>query len=925
MNVNSYQHDATDERNEHLARTLYTRGRYFPLLLAVSGLGFAAIYLLTRLGILGEPTPQLLYVSVATFSLALAEMGVLKLAKKGKGIAASVAESALAGIFAVLLTLFWQGMAPLAFLIAIMPPLAAIRNDLPRKHLSIVIALSLTALLGILWLNASPPFERMKNETPAAVASIIFFFATGLLLATITLISQNKSFRSLQNRLLTAFVIIITISTVMTGILSAIGAYTNNQTETFKSLEAITTLKLNQIETLLADSQNDVTTLLADATFLSNTLELLADNAPDADNRSAVVQEARSRMVAILGAEEEAYDEMMVLDSDGNVILSTIQETEGVAFSEQQFFDRGRSVFYAEFAELLPGKGESLFIATPIVNPETQVTLGVLVLRSNSTGLHAIMESNPGFSEMETYLVDTGLRPVTNTRFASDLVETQAAIAATRRRTSGSGIMYPNYAGQQVLGYYRWFAPMQVAVIAEIPLSFVVRSSLQSLAGSAILTLIVVAVAIAAVIISARTITDPISRLAETTQSFAAGKFYSRAVVDGEDEIGALARAYNQMAEQLQEMIGKLEQRVADRTRDLEGQSSRLRVAAEIARDAASARNLRELLDRTAESIGTRFSLFHTGIFLLDSSNQFAVLVASPTEAGKRLIANNHRQRVGDPGNVGRVSATGEPRVVLNTGSDSVPLANLDLPRTRSQMSLPLRVENRVIGVLDVHSDEPQAFNHDDVATMQILADQLATAIERARLLEEVELNLKELESAYGRSTSQNWNRAATDILTGNRGYRFDNIRVEPVSELPELAYAAMKTGKITNSNGSTPGSSAEHKVAVPIKLRGQTIGVISLKLKEGYDSRTISIIELATERLAAAMESARLYEEMRLRADREQSIARVTTAISSSTEYDQILQTTVREIGNILGDTEVAIQILDEASAEKRMKPRDS
>ena len=100
--------------------------------------------------------------------------------------------------------------------------------------------------------------------------------------------------------------------------------------------------------------------------------------------------------------------------------------------------------------------------------------------------------------------------------------------------------------------------------------------------------------------------------------------------------------------------------------------------------------------------------------------------------------------------------------------------------------------------------------------------------------------------------------------------------------------------------------------------MRGQTIGVISLKLKEGYDTNTISVIELAAERLASAMESARLYEEARLRADREQSISRITAAISGSTEYDQILQTTVREIGSILSDTEVTIQLVDESTASK-------
>jgi GAF domain-containing protein/HAMP domain-containing protein len=533
--------------------------------------------------------------------------------------------------------------------------------------------------------------------------------------------------------------------------------------------------------------------------------------------------------------------------------------------------------------------------------------------------MKAIMENTPGFTDVETYLVDDGFRPVTQTRAPAERINTQATEDVVQNGLSGVKTIYPNYAGQQVLGYYEWFPPMQVAVIAEVPLNAVVRASLQSLAGSALLALFVVAVAIVAVVISARTITDPIKTLAETTRSFAAGKLSSRAVVDREDEIGALAQAYNQMAAQLQEMIGKLEQRVADRTRDLEGQSFRLRVAAEIARDAASARDLHELLAQTAELICSRFGFYHAGIFLLDQNREYAVLVASPTEAGKKMLQNHHKLRVGQIGIVGRAAATGEPRVTLNTGSDSVYFNNPFLPETRSEMSLPLKVQNQVIGVLDIQSDQPQAFTDDDVATMQILADQLATAIERARLLQEVEINLRELESAYGRFTRDNWKTLSAGTLTGRKGYRFDNIRIEPISELPEFAHTAIQTGTIISSNGSSPGEDKERKVAIPIKLRGQTIGVISLKLKEGYDRNTVSIIELAAERLAAAMESARLYEEARLRADREQSIARVATAISASTEYEQILQTTVREIGSILGDTEVAIQILEEPTAEKR------
>ena len=923
MHEYSPPHNQIYAADEHLAAELYGHARYVPLLLSVSGIGFIAIYALSLMGILGDPAPQLMYIGGITLLFALAGIPVLRLARQKKGISAHLYTCGIAGIFAVLLVGLWQGVVPVALLIAVLPPITAIRGGLPPRYILPLLAGLAAVTAGIFYINANPPIARLENNTAAALASVFFLLATGLLLSTITYISQRSRFRSLQSLLLTAFVIIVTIATVMTAILSALGAYTNSQTQIFNSLEAVTTLKLNQIESLLSDSRNDTETLLADPTFTTSTLEALQGVLSNPLAEQELRQTSRARMADVLGAEEEAYNEVMVLDPRGTVIISTMQEREGSSLAAESFFQRGLSGFHAEFANPALFGTENLVVAAPIVNTEN-VLHGVLILRSNAATIKEIMEDTPGFDEVETYMVTLDFRPITGTRMPAETIETEATTNAIHNQVSGGRSIYQNYAGQQVLGYYQWFAPMQLAVVAEVPLSFVVSSSIQSLAGSALLALFVVIVAIVAVVISARTIADPLKALVETTQSFAAGRLSARAMIERGDEIGALAQAYNQMAAQLQEMIGKLEQRVADRTRDLEGQTFRLRVVAEIARDATAARDVSELLAQTAELICNRFGFYHAGIFLLDKNREYAVLVASPTEAGKNMIENNHRLRIGEVGIVGRVAATGEPRVTLNTGNDAVYFNNPFLPGTRSEMALPLKVENQVIGVLDVQSDQLQAFTEDDVAIMQILADQLAIAIERTRLLQEVEINLQELESAYGRFTHDNWDRISQSGVITHKGYRFDNIRVEPVDDLPEFAHTAMAKGTIISANGSGPGEPKEHKVAVPIKLRGQVIGVINLKLKEGHDRNTLSIIELAAERLASSMESARLYEEARLRADREQSIARVTTAISASTEYEHILQTTVREIGSILGDTEVAIQILEEPAGEKRTGRRD-
>ena len=349
-----------------------------------------------------------------------------------------------------------------------------------------------------------------------------------------------------------------------------------------------------------------------------------------------------------------------------------------------------------------------------------------------------------------------------------------------------------------------------------------------------------------------------------------------------------------------------LEQRVLERTNLLEKRASQFETISNVARSVASMKSLDELLSSVARSIVESFGFYHTGIFLIDETGDYAVLAASPTEAGKQMISNGHRLRVGEVGIVGRVAASGEPRITFDTGIDVIYFNNPLLPDTHSEMALPLKVENNIIGVLDVQSEKTQAFDEEDIAAMQILADQLAIAIERTRLLQQVETNLKELERAYVRTTSEGWKSLVESGLLTNTGYRFDNIRIQPISETPVLGAKAVQTGSmVKEGNGTESGV-----VALPIKIRGHAIGAVTVKLKEGYNASTVNTIEQAIERLAGSLESARLFEEARSRADREQAISQVTTNISSATDFDSILRTTVEEVGKSLGDAEVSIQI---------------
>ena len=900
-------------QNERLARAFFVNGRFIPHFLAVTGIGLISIYILARFEIFGQPSPPLIYIGASTLILALIHIPLLELARRNKGIAATLWSTLANGIFAIVLTLFWQGIYPVSILIVLLAPLLAVRTGLSRRNLIFLLGIALLSIAGILYTENQTVLNRLQIGTPVSLASFAFLMATGSLLAIISVISENRNFKKLQNLLLVSFAVLVTVPTLMAAALSAIGTYTNSQTQTFNTLQAVTSLKVSQLDVLIEGFHNDAVNLQGEAGFSKHALDVLSTRGTDTASLDTSKRLGRDFMEALL---PQQYTEVMVLNTQGEVMISTLPENEGVSLENQLFFRQGTLRFFTGFSDLASFGEANFIIATPLFDVDGRIIRGVLALRSDAAPIRKLMENTPGFEDAETYLVDREYRPITKTRTPTSLINTRASLEAILNNITDGQAIYDNYEKQQVLGYYTWFEPMQVAVISEVPLDTVVGNSARALLGSAVLAVFVISMAIAAVAISSNSIVHPIKVLAQTSENFAAGKLSARAPIERKDEIGALANSYNQMASQLQEIIGRLEQRVNDRTRDLESQTRRLRMAAEIARDAAAARSLSGLLERSAQLISSRFDFHHSGIFLIDQNREYAVLVASSSEAGRQMMMENQWPRVGDFGVVGRAAASGEPRIVLATDPETTFFGHEKLPSTLSELVLPLRAENSIIGILDLHSDQPQAFDEDDIAIMQTLADQLATAIERMRLLQEVESSLNELESAYGRYTREGWTSLFASSRAGLKGYRFDNIEMERLSELRDIEKEVLETGTTASLSAQQAAGHGQSTVAIPIKLRGQTIGVISVKLREEHTENTVSTIELASDRLASALESARLYEEARLRADREQSISQVATAISASTSYEDILQTTIKEIGSTLKDAEVSIQILDQSNS---------
>ena len=343
-----------------------------------------------------------------------------------------------------------------------------------------------------------------------------------------------------------------------------------------------------------------------------------------------------------------------------------------------------------------------------------------------------------------------------------------------------------------------------------------------------------------------------------------------------------------------------LEQRVADRTQELmktnhqlQDRARQLELISKITQSTISFHELDALLPQMTKFISQLRNYYHVGIFLLDHNREYAVFSASNSSGGAKMLARGHRLKVGAQGMVGYVSARGTARIALNVGEDAVYFNNPDLPETQSEIALPLKIGGEIIGVLDIQSSEKNAFSQEDTEVFFILADQVSVAIQNVRSREQAQRALQEVESVSGQLTGKAWKEYSGSL--SSQGYRFDGVKSEPVR--------AMKT------------PAAADTLTIPVRLRGQLIGRLRLKTNDANrklndDER--AIIDSTAERIAIALEGARLLDDAQKRAMREQLISEISSKLGSTFQLDSILRDTVEELGQALHNSVVSFQLIN-------------
>ena len=458
----------------------------------------------------------------------------------------------------------------------------------------------------------------------------------------------------------------------------------------------------------------------------------------------------------------------------------------------------------------------------------------------------------------------------------------------------------------------------QVGVIAmDIAADTIIQEQRQILIQSTAVFLVVLALGIILGNFASNALTRPLAKLTQGALAIQLGKFDQHIDINTHDEIGDLAKIFNGMAGEIQSLISSLEQRVAERTTDLElsrqqsvKRANELQSISEISKIITGEQELENLLPLITRLVSERFNFYHTGIFLIDSTHQFAILQAANSSGGKIMLERGHKLEVGESGIVGYVAGSGLPRISLDVGQDAVFFNNPDLPNTRSEMALPLKVYDRTVGVLDVQSESPGAFTENDINTLSILADQIAIALENTRLFTQTQQALDEAQALYRQNLQEGWKTFSREKeFIGYQQSLTVGKKLTEIVESDEIQQA-MNRGEVLIFHAD--GVTQEASIVVPIKLRGQIIGNINIKAptkNRQWSADEVNLAETISERLSIALENARLIQESQRQVIKEQTISEVTGKIGASINLKNVLQTAVEELGRAMPGSDVIIQ----------------
>jgi GAF domain-containing protein len=369
-------------------------------------------------------------------------------------------------------------------------------------------------------------------------------------------------------------------------------------------------------------------------------------------------------------------------------------------------------------------------------------------------------------------------------------------------------------------------------------------------------------------------------------------------LIDAMSESGHLARELTDYQERLEDLIAQQEI-------DLSRRSARLQTAAQVAREVAGFEDLDRALDRTVQLISEQFGFYHAAIYLMDAGKDSLTLHAASSKGGQLLLTERHTLKLGGAGLVVYAATRGEPRIAADVTEDAAFVAHPALPDTCAEIAVPLLTREGIIGVLDVQADQPRAFAEDDVVVLRTLADHVALVISNAQLVRRLESRLESERQIYQQMERKDWAALVAALAAPGLVRNQQGLTPAPAELHPRMTLALQQVAPVADTTAQA--------VATPIKVRGQVVGVIDARKRAGAGEWTqdeLLLLETLGEQLDTALDSARLYQNSQLLANRERFTREIADKMRRAVDMDDLIKTTVEEMAAVLNAPLTFVQL---------------
>lgn len=862
------------------------------------------------------------------------------------------------GLFTV--SIYIQGFGFFTLVVLNLLVALSVATTVPQKRASQAILVSvimgISALLLDIFLGSrlGPQFSRIS--LPDGFTQNLWIILTVLIIIFLSTVWRQFYRFSLKIKLVSSFMFVTLVSLGLLG-------YLNNQ----NILQALTVEAQEGLFAAATQTKNNI------QSFLDSTIVIIRNEAnlpslitylqltPEERNENNTFDQISSTLT-VLQAKNNNISSYALLDLEGNDLVDTVSNDIGSSKNTREYFIRTitSGIPNSSNVEFSPTTGvPSIYFSAPVLDSRGSV-IGVLRARYDANILQELVEQSNGLvgpdsfgvlfdenfihlahgrkDEVDMEINFTAIMPlststydelVANLRLPTDvpiemlyhdLPELNDNLLSTRQEdiqyfkatdpATGDRIL-------QVVGIR--FEENKPWLLTFFQPEDVFLSPVQGQTQTTtILALIIGGAVVGIALVLSNILLNPISRLTAAAEQISLGNLSVDIEAVTTDEIGLLTTTINSMAKQLGDLVTNLESQVEERTNTLIKRANQQQTAAEVARDTTRELEIDTLLDRAVNLICERFNFYHVGIYLTDLRKEYAVMAAGSDVPGQMLKDTGHRYKINTDTNVGYTAMIGEARMATDN-DDAVLVTNHPLfPNTHSQIVIPLRIGNEIIGAIDIHSEDPDEFGENELVIFRTLADQLAISIQKNQLKDQSDRALKELETAYGLYTKKSW-KGFAESTQKSLGYRYRQFNIEPITKHTDEVLKAWKKGEtVIESQTGTPESPVgSSKIAIPMKVRGETIGILNLEFEgEQIPSESNQLIEELAERLSLILENARLVESAQYRVDQERMINEVSSKMRETLDMDNVIRSAIEGIGNSLGLVEVEVRMgLDDSS----------